>query len=287
MKPTEFIVENSLIAQEADEMHRDHEVQMARADCYNAANYAIGLHKLLKHISEAEGLEGWVSEKITLANDYLRTVYEYLKHEEAEGTEIMQFSEAAASYALDSLIEGKSKKVKEQDTNPADLSGTGYQQGNSIVKAAPGQIQKDVQASNLIGGTLQNIQSLRQGGTNTMAQVNPAVQSGIAGMQQSQQDVSKRLAVAGVGQTAQVTKPQQPAQNINQTYKPTDDIEEASKSAKNKKLKEMATGGASSAGGVATSIGGPAHKKTSGVPKRVGNSYKQKTIPIGKGVYDK
>ena len=49
----------------------------------------------------------------------------------------------------------------------------------------------------------------------------------------------------------------------------------------------MATGGASSAGAVATSVGGPAHKKTSGVPKKVGNAYKQKAVTVGKGVYDK
>lgn len=105
MKPTEFIVETSSIAQEADIMHRDHEVQMARSDCYNAANYAIQLHRLLKNISEAEGLDGWVSEKITLANDYLRSVYEYLRHEE-EHTEddMMVFAEDAANYAFSKLL---------------------------------------------------------------------------------------------------------------------------------------------------------------------------------------
>jgi hypothetical protein len=56
---------------------------------------------------------------------------------------------------------------------------------------------------------------------------------------------------------------------------------------KNKKLKETASGGSSSAGGFATSMGGPAHKPTSGVPKKVGNSYKSKRVVVGKGVYDK
>jgi len=85
MKPTEFIVEhNPFIAQDADEMHSDHEVQMARADCYNAADYAIKLHKILQGVKETGNLEGWVSEKITLANDYLRTVYEYLSYENIE-----------------------------------------------------------------------------------------------------------------------------------------------------------------------------------------------------------
>jgi NaMN:DMB phosphoribosyltransferase len=47
----------------------------------------------------------------------------------------------------------------------------------------------------------------------------------------------------------------------------------------------MATGGASSAGAVATSLTGPANKKTSGVPKKVGNAYKPKKVEVGKGVY--
>jgi hypothetical protein len=84
MKTTDFITENKFIADDAHAMHQDHEVQMARADCYNAAKYAIELHKLLKNISEMQGLDGWVSEKITLANDYLRTVAEYLRHEQLE-----------------------------------------------------------------------------------------------------------------------------------------------------------------------------------------------------------
>lgn len=80
MKPIDFIKEDFVT--DAHEAHQDHEVQMARADCYTAAKYAIELHKLLKHISEQQGLDGWVSEKLTLANDYLRTVHEYLTHEQ-------------------------------------------------------------------------------------------------------------------------------------------------------------------------------------------------------------
>ena len=106
MKPTEFIVETSQIAQEADDMHADHEVQMARADCYSAAKYAIELHRMLKQISEQQGLDGWVSEKVTLANDYLRTVHEYLMHEMSHGQEqaMMGFTAEAAEYAFDQLL---------------------------------------------------------------------------------------------------------------------------------------------------------------------------------------
>ena len=59
----------------------DHEVQMAREECYHAAEHALAIHKLLRNISEQQGLEGWVSSKITLANDYLNTVREHLEYE--------------------------------------------------------------------------------------------------------------------------------------------------------------------------------------------------------------
>jgi len=49
----------------------DHEVQMARADLYKIAKYAIQLHDMLKGVSEAEGIEGWQQAKITKAADYL------------------------------------------------------------------------------------------------------------------------------------------------------------------------------------------------------------------------
>jgi len=154
MKPTEFIVENSIIAQEADNMHRDHEVQMARSQLYSAAQAAIEIHRLLKDISEMEGLEGWVQSKITLASQYLESVRDNLKYEAvSQEPEMMVFAEDAADYALDKMIN------------------------------------------------------------------------------------------------------------------------------------EMATGGASSAGAVATSMTGPANKKTSGVPKKVGNAYKPKKVEVGKGVY--
>jgi hypothetical protein len=62
-------------------MHLDHEVQMARKDCYAAADDAIALHKLLRNVSEQQGLEGWVAAKITLASDYLNTVREHLEYQ--------------------------------------------------------------------------------------------------------------------------------------------------------------------------------------------------------------
>ena len=83
MKSNDFL--NEGIVEDAHEMHQDHEVQMAREECYHAASDAIILHKLLKHISEQQGIEGWVAAKITLAADYLNTVREYVEYELMSG----------------------------------------------------------------------------------------------------------------------------------------------------------------------------------------------------------
>jgi hypothetical protein len=111
MKTTEFLKENSIIAQEADTMHKDHEVQMARSQMYNSANAAIEIHKLLKNISEMEGIEGWVASKLTLANQYLESVRDYLKYEQVDQqSEMMEFVYEAAEYALGKLITEESQK---------------------------------------------------------------------------------------------------------------------------------------------------------------------------------
>jgi len=103
MKTTDFI--NESFVEDAAAAHQDHEVQMARGDCYNAAKYAIELHKLLKNISEQQGLDGWVSEKITLANDYLRTVTEYLRYEQqSNSTGMDEFNPVSATQTLDAAL---------------------------------------------------------------------------------------------------------------------------------------------------------------------------------------
>lgn len=58
----------------------DHEVEMARSDLFQAAKNAKKVYELIKDISEEEGIEGWVQEKIIKANDYLNTIREYLEH---------------------------------------------------------------------------------------------------------------------------------------------------------------------------------------------------------------
>ena len=69
------------LADLAGAAERDHEVQMARAELYKIAKYSIKLHEMLKNVSEAEGLEGWVQAKITKAADYIGSVYHNLDYE--------------------------------------------------------------------------------------------------------------------------------------------------------------------------------------------------------------
>jgi hypothetical protein len=75
----------------------DHEVQMARAELYKVAKYAIKLHDMLKGVSEQEGLEGWVQAKITKAADYMASVYHHMDYENA----------------FEAVKEAKKKEVKE------------------------------------------------------------------------------------------------------------------------------------------------------------------------------
>jgi hypothetical protein len=88
MKSLDFLKED--IVTDAQDMQLDHEVQMARKDCYTAADNAIALHRLLRNISEQQGLEGWVAAKITLASDYLNTVREYLEYQLMTGSPMQE-----------------------------------------------------------------------------------------------------------------------------------------------------------------------------------------------------
>ena len=69
------------LADMAQEAEKDHEVQMARSDLYKAAKYSVAIHKMMKDVSEMQGIEGWVASKITKAADYLGSVKHYMEGE--------------------------------------------------------------------------------------------------------------------------------------------------------------------------------------------------------------
>lgn len=130
MKTTDFIVEYAGIGNDAEAMGQDHEVQLARQDLYNTAKNAIELHARLKSISEETGLEGWVSEKITLAADYLATVNNYFAEQDQPDMDMLDsFSFESAEQQYDQLVnesedhpdEEEDKKLIKKMVKPAAL----------------------------------------------------------------------------------------------------------------------------------------------------------------------
>jgi hypothetical protein len=137
MKSLDFLKEG--FVEDASEAHQDHEVQMARQECFNTAENALALHNLLRNISEAQGLEGWVSSKITLANDYLKRVREYLEYEfltkdineitpQATIAENAEPKKKLIEYKIVSGQEGKSENyvITGLDTKTLDLLARAY-----------------------------------------------------------------------------------------------------------------------------------------------------------------
>lgn len=101
------------LAELAGAAERDHEVQMARADLYKLAKYAIKLHDMLKSVSEAEGIEGWQQSKITKASDYISSVYHAMDYDNAteQGVDISIATETSYKATLSQKLSEKTKTV--------------------------------------------------------------------------------------------------------------------------------------------------------------------------------
>ena len=141
MKTTDFLKEgHCAIADEAETMHKDHEVQMARSQLYATAQAAIEIHRMLKGMSEMEGLEGWVQSKITLAADYLNKVRDYLQYEQASQAqeEMMNFVYEEADYAFDKLV----NETASVGGTGAGAVATSMGGGNGFANGGPGTLKR-------------------------------------------------------------------------------------------------------------------------------------------------
>jgi len=129
MKSEHFLKEG--FVEDASDVHADHEVQMARSDLFHAAEDALVLHKLLRNVSEQQGLEGWVAAKITLASDYLKTVREYIEYE---------LMTAASEQPMLPIAEGSGPKEKQKtpyrDINSPDYKDAADKQKQRMAKDA-------------------------------------------------------------------------------------------------------------------------------------------------------
>lgn len=90
-----------------DKDRTDHEVEMALSDLYQAAKNAKQLYEMIKGISEEQGLEGWVQEKIIKANDYLNTVREYMEHRSMMHEASVKQTLKTTARKLDPTIRGR------------------------------------------------------------------------------------------------------------------------------------------------------------------------------------
>lgn len=257
MKTTDFIKES--IGEDADNMHRDHEVQMARGDCYNAAKYAIELHKMLHHVAEQRGLDGWVSEKITLANDYLRTVWEYLNHEMAmdEQPEMPVFSFESAEKNFEKIL---------AEGEPGDLESELERQEYERDAERDAEAEKEMNNEDAVDDFLARGGQIQYGKTHKP-------RKGEKTDYGSRHIGGRRDAVAGragktIGRAANT--------NFKGGGKPvvTADV-----------FGESASVGGVSAGAFATGPAAGLGRPTTGKPKKVGNVIKRSMPKFGKGVY--
>ena len=109
---TETELTNEGLGSMADIVERDHEVQMARADLYKLAKYAIKLHEMLKHVSEAEGIEGWQQAKITKSADYISSVYHSIDYDQSSMSEADMPMVTMSESAITAYKTKLSKKLK-------------------------------------------------------------------------------------------------------------------------------------------------------------------------------
>lgn len=147
MKSEEFLKENQSIGDDAHHMHKSHQHHMLREECYHSAANAIELHKLIGQLPDGHELDAWAAEKISLANDYLKTVREWLEYDVmgmpqneammSGGLEAFSMESAERQYAE---LLGESESSEVWDNPPrTDPSATVEDFFRKVVRLGPGK----------------------------------------------------------------------------------------------------------------------------------------------------
>jgi hypothetical protein len=88
----------------ADADYTDHEVSMAKSQLLSSMKSVNRIAENLKDRSESEGLEGWVASKLTMAEDYLQAVADYMDGQEInEGYKVLPPMDKEKYQARDGL----------------------------------------------------------------------------------------------------------------------------------------------------------------------------------------
>jgi hypothetical protein len=98
---------------------------------------------MLKHVNEQQGLEGWVQAKITKAADYLESVYHYMDYEMKNPSEV---EEAVTAYGPgeDPQAAQQAPGAPKQDPNaakPGETSPTPPAGGSTPAATTPGMVK--------------------------------------------------------------------------------------------------------------------------------------------------
>lgn len=140
---------NEGLAELAGVVDQDHEVQMARADLYKIAKYAIKLHEMLKNVTEAQGLEGWQQAKITKAADYIGSVYHSLDYDQAssvlktESREHKSTMTEAEKTEYKAILEKAKSKAQQKFMGMVHAAKKGEKPASKeVAKAAKGMTKK-------------------------------------------------------------------------------------------------------------------------------------------------
>jgi hypothetical protein len=114
---------------------------MARSELYRAGKCAVELGKMLKGISEDQGLEGWVQAKITKAADYLESVYNYLNYEMQNTSDEVSEASVAAYGPGDDPENPERDTTDGEPLDPGQASPTPQSGGATPTQTSDGMVK--------------------------------------------------------------------------------------------------------------------------------------------------
>ena len=107
------------------DVRTDREVEMAKGDLFQCIKNSKTIFDMIADISEEDGIEGWVQEKIIKASDYLNTVREYMEQQRFANE--MTGGVIGNGMAGESIYEGKMKDLV-YDLEDPELSEKHFKQ---------------------------------------------------------------------------------------------------------------------------------------------------------------
>ena len=107
------------------DVRTDREVEMAKGDLFQCIKNSKTIFDMIADISEEDGIEGWVQEKIIKASDYLNTVREYMEQQRFANE--MTGGVIGNGMAGESISEGKMAEL-EMDLEDPELSEKHFKQ---------------------------------------------------------------------------------------------------------------------------------------------------------------